>query len=494
MHSKAALICLTVLSQIAMWMFVCVESVAAVENVPAASLTIPPMVKEQSVSTYVPSAVAPGQGLAVNIIYPQKPRYPKGAPVVVVVPGGHMPSGLDFSMHAAQEGFIELRFAFPGGGKKNFASTGICDQRGIHSQEALRDILLFAGGKLNDYQGKSISDLVPLSVYNKTVGAVGWSNGGNVLLVALSKYASELPFIGWLAFYESPIGQMFYLPALGGAQDMIANRHYKYGTGAAGQVMVDCSKLHFLATGSKSPGAHKKLGEPEIPGLLFFDENGNKTWEESSEFALSYATEVGLDKQIYPLSFLRALRKLPDFKKPGDWPNQLATAAEAQAFFTERDGSLYIKDVSRNFPNMPVCIFASKLDHLQRQPDHPHIAMQYNAWLDARHGFVRLNPDPLYVAAASLLRTNHFVANKPNISLDADSMDSYLEPEGLVPDYVFMEAAIAELSDRVFKNKLGGALTLPLVNFSNGALKVPGNVSSDVSKDGTKPAKKPDQQ
>ncbi|MBY0357095.1 MAG: hypothetical protein K2W82_03765 [Candidatus Obscuribacterales bacterium] len=443
---------------------------AAPEPIPEASIKVPPMVKEQSVSTYVPSSAAPGQGLAVNIIYPKKPRYEKiGAPVVVVVPGGHGASGLDFSMHAAQQGFIEVRFAFPGGGKNGFVSTGIYDQRGPQSKLALKDVMRFAAGAISDREGKSINQLLPVPVYNKVIGAVGWSNGGNVLLSTLAKYAPELKSLGWLAFYESPLGQMFYLPTLGGAQDMMSNKHYRHGTAATGHVLVDCQKIYFQAGGSKSPGAHKKIGESEIPGLLYFDENGNKAWEESCEYAVSYTTEIGLDKQIYPVMYLKALAKLPEFKPPGNWPSKLATAAEAQAFYNERDGSLNIKDVSAAFPNVPVCIFGSRLDHLQRQPDHPHIAMQYNAWLGAQHPYVRLNPDQVYVAAAALMRANNFANNKPNVSVDADAIDLLMEQEGIVPDYVFMEAAAAELSDRVLKGKIKTKLEEPLVNYSNGA-------------------------
>src|SRR5262249_37408822 len=155
------------------------------------TLKIPPMVPEQSVSTFVPSEAAPGKGIAVNVIYPAKPRYPEGAPVVVVVPGGNGADGLEFSMHAAQAGFAEVRFAFPGGGSASFSSGGIYDNRGLESQQALKDVLQFAGGKIRDTQGKTIGELVPTKVATGNVGMVGWANGGNIALVTLGKFAEQ---------------------------------------------------------------------------------------------------------------------------------------------------------------------------------------------------------------------------------------------------------------------------------------------------------------
>ncbi len=462
-------------------------SVIATE-LPSAALKVPPMIKEESVSTYVPCEAAPGEGLAVNLIYSAKPRYKDGAPVVVVVPGGNGSQGLDFSMHAAQQGLVEVRFAFPGGGKPGFVSSGIYDNRGIKSQEAVRDVLRFAAGELPDHQGKLISDLLPCKVSNKTVGAVGWSNGGNTLLVSLGKFGAELPFLKWIVFYESPVGSMFYPPSLGGNHDMMINKHYRQGTGATGQVIVDYRKLRYQQSGAKAPGLHKKLDEPELPGVAFFDENANGVWDESKEFAFPYSTDIGMDKQIYPPSVTKALSALPEFQPPkpppptdekGKKPKKVqmpeapklpfATYEESIAYFRERDGSLYVKQLVEAHPELAVTIFGSNLDHLQRQADHPHIAMLYNTFLQYKPKFLRLNPSAAYVGAVTYMKPSTFVDNRANMSIDSDTIDQYLEPEGLVPDYAFMEGAVAELADRVRTNKWMKILDEPLVTYTNGA-------------------------
>jgi hypothetical protein len=621
----------------------------------------PPMVPERSVSCYLPSESAPGGGLAVNIIYPKKPRYKDGAPVVVVVPGGAGPDGLSFDMHAAQMGLVEVRFAFPGGGKAKFQSSGIYDYRGVECQKALRDILLFAAGRMLDSEGKKISEIVPVKVSADNIGIMGWSNGGNIAIVTMAKYADDLQFIGWAAFYESPIGSMSFPPNLGSSEDVVSNRHYRQGSGATGDCVVDYDKLQYDPWVLRHPGEHKRKGEPEIPGVIFFDENKNKRWDESIEFAFNYALDVGLDKQIYPPDVTAAMertgvfahmatitrkqkliydkrgykrppaetfkeilpkgvkpitseekdamdqkrledeylikaglpvppedpkKKKPEPPKPPDpveapstlssqdytmtnsgrneekdrmfdisdddalpagptasliarnrtytirvdtrpgapvpvlskgkkakiavgtwavlhppekkddepdslkmrmifWPDDIATLKESEAFYEERDGSLYIQQVVDKFPNLLVTVIATQVDHLNIQPDHPHIALQYNAWLSSKAKWLRLNPDPIYVGASSGLNKGNFKENKPRASIDASEILSYLEPEGLTPDYTFAEAAVAELADRKKLKYLRGAIPDLLTPYDNGAF-------PPVLKKGEKPAPEKD--
>lgn len=434
-------------------------------NLPETSLKKPTLAPEKSVSTYIPSETAPGEGLAVNVIYPTKPRYKEGAPVVVVAPAGETASGLEFSTHASQVGFIEVRFAFPGGGKRGFASSGIYDFRGLMSQQALRDVLLFAAGKIRDTQGRTIASLVPVTVFNKNVSLIGWSNGGNIATITLAKFAETLPFVNQLVYYESPLGSMFYPAVLGSSQDLLQNPHYRQGSAATGNCLVDYRKLCFEPGVQKNPGAHKKLGQPEIKGVVFFDENGNKKWDEELEFAIPYCCDIGLEKQIYPPAVTIALVKSGLFKDLKEWPKTVATLHESEAYFHERDGSLYLKQLATAMPNLFVCVVGTRLDHLQRQPDHPHIPLNYNGWLQHKVKFVRLNPDPLYIGSIAEMNGANFPDNKPGASIDADALESALEPEGLIPDYVFVDAAIAELSDRKKSGNLAPSLTAPIVVY-----------------------------
>jgi hypothetical protein len=490
------------------------KPVTAASDVPPTSVKVPPMVPEQSVSTFVPSETAPDKGLAVNIIYPVKPRYSEGAPLVVVVPGGMTSDGLDFSMHAAQAGFAEVRFAFPGGGKPGLSSTGAFDYRGSQSAQALRDVLLFTAGKKDDYQGRKINKLLPVKVANTNLGLVGWSNGGNLLVITLARFAAELASVKWIAFYESPIGPLFFPPFLGSAQDLVINRHYRQGSCATGDCLVDYRKLAWQPVAQKSPGAHKRIGEPEVKGVLYFDENKNQQWDETSEFAFPYAGYPGFSKQFYPPAILHAIERLKLFevtravkkkkKRPYDesddeperkrslnpfskkqtvekkkeepekletvtiFPDEIASVAESERYFQDRDGSGQLVELCKQMPKLLVAVFGSRIDHMQGQPDHPQIAFLYNTFFTNKV-WVRLNPDPLYAGQIAVMNARNFIDNAPNSSVDAAQIEHHLEPEGLLPDAVFMDALVAELADRTRMKKLASPLTEPLVNYSNGA-------------------------
>ena len=457
---------LHILIWLTLFSVVLASGASAYAELPSASTKILPMVAEQSVSTFVPSYSAPEKGLAVNIIYPEKPRYKDGAPVAVVVPGGDTANGLNFCIHAAQAGFVEIRFAFPGGGTKVFKSSGKLDARGNYSQIALRDIILFAMGQGKDYRDRTISELVPVKINPANVGLVGWSNGGNIALVTMDKYADLFQSLGWAAFYESPLGPLFFPSSLGSVNDLLPNRHYRQGSAAAGRCLIDFRKLAYDPDVSRNAGLNKKLGLVELPGVVYFDENGNKKWDEATEYAFNYAQDPDIGKQIYPPEVTDALERHKVFLK--GWPATIADLKTSEAFFQERDGSACIPSVCTKYPQLLVTVFGSHVDHLQRQPDHPHIVMQYNSWLENGAHWVRLNPEPIYLGQMANMNVRNFVSNKPNEPIDASAIADHLEPEGMLKDYVFIDAAIAELADRKRANNLNSPLDAPIITYTNG--------------------------
>lgn len=495
------------------------------------NLKVLPMVAEPSVSTYVPSDAAPGTGLAVNIIYPSRPRYKDGAPINVVVPGGRGASGLRFSMHSAQVGFVEVRFAFPGGGLSKFHSDGSWDERGVDSQKALRDVLRYAAGQINDYQGRPFSELVPVKLDALNIGATGWANGGNILLVTLAKFHEDLSFMKWIAFYETPLGALISTDCLGTVNDIVLNKYYKQGSAATEHPAIDFSKLRWNPDiVHKSIDSRMKKGLETPKGVLYFDDNGSGSFDDTTEFPISFGTLPRTNKQFYPPEVLTAcmalklfgqkpteitestpveeipLGKIPVKKVPrpayvhekrtfftwnelppvqlapisenekavetdAPWPERIATLPEAEAYWQERDGSLYVKQVAEKYPNLMVMLFGSQLDHEQRQSDHPHIAMHYNMWLSAKPRWVRLNPDPLYAGFTADMNPSTFVGNQPNEPIDAQTIARHLEPEGMIPDYMFMQAVVSEMADRAKTNTVASPLRSVFVQYYNDAMK-----------------------
>ena len=449
---------------------------APLVDLPPDSVRVPPMVKEKSISTYVPSEACPGNGVAVNLIYPNKPRYKDGAPIAVVCPGGLNADGLTFEMHACQAGIIEVRFAYPGGGSPRFGSGGTYDARGEDSLKALKDVILFAGGLKKDYKDRTIIDLLKdkVKVQNDDIGLVGWDTGGNQALAVLGKHGEDLSFVKWLVFYESPVGSMFSPSALGSSADLNVNSHYRQGSAATGNVLIDYRKLNWSPKQYRSPNrlSNQKRGMAGLKGVLFFDENSNGIWEESNEFAFTSALEPELAKQFFPPQVTGGIQKVNLFNAKF-WPKGVATIEESEAFFADRDGSLFVEKVSREFPDLMVTVFGSQADHDQQQPDHPHITFLYNLFLTNKVRFLRLNPDPNYMAAVGGMNVINFANNTPNSSIDSDSIMGQLEGEGLLPDYVYIEASVAELCDRTkahaYKQHLNGVI----VDYTNGAAEAP---------------------
>lgn len=417
-------------------------------QMPEPALKIPLTVTEKSISTYVPSRSSVGNGLAVNIIYPEKPRYADGAPIAVVIPGANRKDGLGFSAHCAQDGFVEVRFAFPGGGIKNFQSGGRYDDRGQNCKLALCDVLKFVAGKSKDYMGRRINDLMPVKVNNANVGIVGWSNGGNLALITLDDYSEQLSgLIGWLVLYECPLGSIFMPGNLGNSQDLLLNNHYKSGSCATGQCMIDFRKLCFQPGISKSGTSARKAGQPDLDGVLFFDENNNKVWDESIEYAFTGLRSPNGKMQIYPPQVVRACERLNVFG--GNWPSTIASVEDSQIYYDQRDGSLSIGSVCAKYPKLLVMFVATAIDHYQTQADHPHIAYAYNLFLAKKCFFLKLNPDPCYVNSVADMNVHNFVKNEPKASIIAENVIVQLEPEGLLPDYAFVQASACELADRL---------------------------------------------
>ena len=129
---------------------------------PGNAQSLPPKVARMpGVVTFVPSASGGDQGIAVGVIPPLKQRYTDGAPVVIQVPGGVTTGGAQGPPEYAGLGFVEIRFAFPGGGNGEAASGGTYDYRGPNCIRTLADVILFATGRLADKQGRGIGDLFP---------------------------------------------------------------------------------------------------------------------------------------------------------------------------------------------------------------------------------------------------------------------------------------------------------------------------------------------
>ncbi len=410
---------------------------------------IQPIARGKTFATWIPSEAAPERGIVVRLIYPDRPRYPEGTAAVVEVPGGDSPGGVDlpprgFTDPFVTQGLIQVKFAFPGGGRPSLASGGTYDHRGLDSLRAVRDVVRFLRGELSEQNGCSINDLLPYEIAQ--LGLIGPSNGGNTAIVALGLFAEEMD-VDWYVGWENPAGTQFATVDLGSRDQ--SNPAYIPGschmTAEGAQCDVDYSQLRF------DPQAPQRGHPPQgrgRRGVLYHDLNGNGRYDER-DYALG--TYVGIfngeEKLVYSLPGLEAAVERDLFNS---WPEGAATAEETRGYWQIRDMSRYYDDVMENRPELRVIVIGSRKDHVQGTPDYPHIALQYQGWQEAGITWVRLNPDAVYVEAA-VGRALPVTDNEANMAADYTNIVELVEPE-VARDEDLRLAAALELSDRMYSN------------------------------------------
>ncbi|HID96686.1 MAG TPA: hypothetical protein EYP57_00585, partial [Thermodesulfobacteriaceae bacterium] len=135
----------------------------------------------------------PDGRLAARVFSPAagEARYPEGVPVLIWVPGADSRGTLTEPLPQAAD-VIRIAFLFPGGCEGPVCSDGTYDHRGQRSIAALRDVILYAAGRLPDAAGRTLDEVVPVPTLHDDVGLLGSSNGGNIVVAVAAFYGTEL--------------------------------------------------------------------------------------------------------------------------------------------------------------------------------------------------------------------------------------------------------------------------------------------------------------
>jgi len=421
----------------------------------------------RGILTHIPSQAGGREGIAVRVLAPEKPRYAEGAPIAIHVAGGFQAGAAAGRPFLLPFGFVEVFFAFPGGGNQEARSGGKYDFRGPNSIRALADVIRFATGRLRDRQGRTIQELVaPLHVLTNDCGLLGMSQGGNACGVVMAKYGQEFPDLAFYVSMESPYGEGIANVELGGRRDGRINPAYDPQTGR-----LDLSKLAFDPELNPAPALLGRTPS-RLRGAFYFDMNGNGRFDPEVDFPVhAVIGDAGTGMKIwYSPRVLREAerRHLLGPKRPAHIPS----LQEAIAFWEWRDAAPSIPQAVRNCPKLAVIVYANEQDHVQIAPDHPHILIQVEGFRKAGARFVRLNPDRAYVLYVlpkdrplpESLR-KRIPDNDAGIVWTRDRIRKGLEPREL-PMIVSMQAASCELADRVYKNVWKPNLDRVLCDFT----------------------------
>jgi len=400
----------------------------------------------------VPSTSAGPEGLAVRVFHPAESdaRYPGAAPVTLSVSGGLGMNALTEegeSPDGVPQGMLVVEFLFPGVSRPGGTSGGTYDFRGPDCRQALADVVRYAAGELADTDGDTLLDRVPFADPDN-LGVVGRSNGGNLVLAALAEHAANLPDVHWFVAWESPVGDQFVTTELND------NPHYTPGTCAATTCPTPglADALAWDPSGSTSFNDAFNQSQ-SVAGAICVDADASGTCEEGEKRFGGGPTETapGLFR-IHPSSELAAAiaaRGPALFDGPA--PPWLATEPQTTEYWDGRDGALAVPALHAAWPALGVIHVQTADDHVQSQPDHPHAAAHLQAWIDAGHGFARLNADAVYIAEASGIdaaQIPELDANQP-VPWPAIGDAVLAETIAGTPTAPFVTgAAMAELADR----------------------------------------------
>lgn len=419
-----------------------------------------PPLAGQRVFTRVPSSAGGEEGIAVGVLFPRQPRYTNGAPVVINVPGGVLPGNAMGRPEYVGHGFVEVHFAFPGGGLGEERSGGTYDFRGPKCIRALADVIRFTTGRIADKDGRRVHQLDgSVTVLTNNCGIIGSSHGGNACGMAMALHGREFADLAWYASMESPYGEGAANVELGGRESGM-NPAYNPKTG-----VLDLSRLAWSA--DLSPGlVGKQMPVPTrgFKGAFFFDLDDNGKFDPDRDFpANCFVGDAGEGVKAWysPRILAEAERRhLVGTQRPSHVPS----VEESKEFWRYRDAAASIPDAVRNCTNVAVIVYANERDHVQAAPDHGHILIQEEGFRQAKVRFARLNPDRSYVERVLANRPGlrqgfkaapaeagqdgiRFADNPAGKAFDRSNITPALEPARL-PQQLYMQAAACELADR----------------------------------------------
>ena len=414
----------------------------------------------QRVFTHIPSSAGGEEGIAVGVLFPRQPRYTHGAPVAINVAGGMLPGGARGGLDYVGLGFVEIHFAFPGGGQGAAErSGGEYDFRGPKCIRALADVILFATGRIADKDGRRISELNRrLAVLTNNCGIIGSSHGGNTCGLAMALHGREFADLAWYASMESPYGEGVANIEAGGRESGM-NPAYDPRTGC-----LDLSRLAWSA--DLSPGMlGRRMSVPwdSFKGAFFFDLDGDGQFNADKDFPANCCVGdagTGVKAWYSPRILAEAERR---HLVRGQRPDHIPSLPESKEFWHYRDAAPSIPDAVRNCTNLAVIVYANERDHVQAAPDHAHILIQVEGFRQASARFVRLNPDRSYVERIVASRPgsgptraeqapDRFPDNPAGKAFDRTNIASALEPARF-PVQPYMQAAVCELADRTQANQ-----------------------------------------
>jgi hypothetical protein len=369
-----------------------------------------------------------------------------GAPIAVFAIGGWKGEGIpidDTGPSISDHGFIEIHFNMPGSGRAQLESGGEYDLRGMNCAIAFSDVIRFAMGLKTDSEGQNLADYTgEITPMHNNTGLLGLSNGGNLTTVTAGMFAESLSGLAWIVNWESPVGDGIPTAIAGnrGGPDAdppnpLINPAYN-----PADHTFDWDKLKY------SGDVYFSFDNTKIEGGLYFDVNDNSSPDFGTDYVLNglvYKNKVYYTAQAVYEAELRGVY-------PANRPVHFPAYSNTLLFWQQRNGIYWIDTIGAYNQDILFIIEAADQDHVQTAPNHPHIVIQYNAFIDAGAKFVRLNPDRAYVNDILGREQPDARDNPAFMDIDYGNVVGALQPIGSVSLNVGIYASACELADRVY--------------------------------------------
>ncbi len=414
---------------------------------------------------YLPSESTGVDGtLAVRIRSPllSNQRYEEGAPIIIFVPGGYEVKGVNTDFPETADDFIIVSFVFPGGTDtfSNLSSDGIYDYRGEHCIKALRDVILFCAGETVDDQGRTIDEILPVDIIHENIGMIGISNGGNLPVAVAASYGEQIKgYVKYIIQWETPVNSQIACRDLGQVvlnwttvvRGDYGNPYYE--SYQFPQLHINYSNIAYepgngmfqIFHDGNHDGSYTTVTDHR--GVQTPDVNNNGVIDSGEDFPLSNYTDG--TKFIYSQMVTKNLASNNVFN--GNWPNHIATVAEANIFWNQREAVVLYDDALNHIPTLEAMILCSINDHVQKEPGKPHVHLAFDGWRQAGSDWVKINPDKPFLVEADQRLVNRSDLPKTTANVapaNWTEVSSYCYPENIY-DGVVELAAVYEMADRV---------------------------------------------
>ena len=421
--------------------------------------------------------------LAVRVHTPRpgNARYPNGAPIIIWVLGGFEVKGINHGLLEIADDVICITFVYPGGEDpwSGRSSDGMYDYRGVNCIAALRDVILYAAGKLRDTEGRTIDEVASVPVLHDNIGLIGESNGGNIITAVAALHGKELAgHLRYLIQWETPVSSQIATRDLGrvwlkpgtGQGDYWNPRYLGYDPLV---LPVDYADLAFDPTQDVYPVIHDGNGDGRYTTIA--DPRGLRIPDLDNDGVLALDEDFPVD--TYPVDDNRVTYSRPVMSVlaereqelfDGHWPDDLVSLAEAEAYWNLRESVRLAADAVASIPDLAAMVLCNARDHVQAMPDKPHVRQAFDSW-DTQGAWVRINPRPEYLIAVDPSLAGRPLPDLPANMTPADWTDhaSYAIPVD-VPKPIYQLAGIYEMADRVYNMspvEPDGALVEPSHNL-----------------------------